>query len=247
MISKNHRKAKLKRKAGVGNEVDEWHGRFHDSGLILPGSCPACFSGIHSDCYNWNLDGNACCCHKEEDSDDSAASGEFGGGSGKSTVDRIKEASSVTDVTSTGRKRAALAYPIEEGMICEWANLKRAGGGVTPIIGCAGAIATDRHHGPDKNTLNNTEGNVHRICHNCHNRWHSANDEYYGARPSGTEPFIPLDGNEWSGHNGSESATPEIIMRNEVFWRTPKNKRTQTYEEFRKELDAILQEEAGSS
>lgn len=36
-----------------------------------------------------------------------------------------------------------------------------------------------RHHGPDKNTLNNEQGNVHRICHFCHNTWHAVNDEDY--------------------------------------------------------------------
>ena len=77
----------------------------------------------------------------------------------------------MADVLSTGRKRAAIAAPIEVGSKCEWAGLKFAGGGVHPIIGCVGNTATDRHHGPDKSVLNNEVGiNLHRICSKCHNR-----------------------------------------------------------------------------
>lgn len=79
----------------------------------------------------------------------------------------VKDPDEITDPKSTGRKRAAQLYPIEEGMICEWSRLKRAGGGVFPVIGCLGNKASDRHHGPDKNTLNNSSGNVHRICDHC--------------------------------------------------------------------------------
>ena len=76
-----------------------------------------------------------------------------------------KEGTSMKDVLSTGRKRAADAAPIEGGLVCEWAMLKEAGGGIEPIQGCPGNPATDRHHGPDKSVLNNTVGvNLHRIC-----------------------------------------------------------------------------------
>jgi hypothetical protein len=27
--------------------------------------------------------------------------------------------------------------------------------------------------------MNNDEGNVHRICSHCHNKWHAANDDDY--------------------------------------------------------------------
>jgi len=56
---------------------------------------------------------------------------------------------------------AAKAAPIKPGSVCEWAWLLQAGGGVVPIMGCPGRPASDRHHGPDKNTLNN---NVGRTC-----------------------------------------------------------------------------------
>lgn len=186
---------------------------------LLDGACPACYAGIHGDCYH--LSNGACCCPakrvegREGDDIDNAESP-------IDVVAAIKAASEVTDVQSTGRKRAAKAYPITEGMKCEWAELKLAGGGVQPIIGCPGNVATDRHHGPDKNTLNNTEGNVHRICAICHNRWHTANDPFYGERPSGSEPFIPLDGNDWTAHNPTDKATTEEIMQNELTWRKRK-------------------------
>lgn len=189
---------------------------------LIPASCPSCYTGVHSDCYNPPDDEDKfCCC------DDLVASVGYGNEADRqaAVIAKIKEASEITDVTSTGRKRAALAYPIEKGMICEWANLKRAGGGVKPIIGCVGNEATDRHHGPDKNTLNNTEGNVHRICATCHNRWHAANDEYYGKRPGGTEPFIPLDGHQWFPHDPETKATNEDIMENELYWGTKKLKK----------------------
>ena len=54
--------------------------------------------------------------------------------------------------------------------------------------------------GPDKNTMRNVEDNVHRICAECHNRWHGANDKYYGERPmtpdgkvDASVPFHPVD------------------------------------------------------
>lgn len=99
----------------------------------------------------------------------------------------IDNGAEMKDPISTGRKRAAIAAPITVGMICEWAYLKEAGGGVEPITGCTGYPATDRHHGPNKATLDNTtkespddsgKWNLHRICSMCHNRWHSANDKY---------------------------------------------------------------------
>jgi hypothetical protein len=133
----------------------------------------------------------------------------------------VKEAVDITDVQSTGRKRAAVMYPIEEGMICEWAYLKYAGGGVVPIVGCLNNPATDRHHGPDKNTLNNSPSNVHRICAYCHNYWHAKNDEFYGERPSGTEPFIPLDGNDWRVHDPETKASIEEVIKGQVGRKTP--------------------------
>lgn len=83
------------------------------------------------------------------------------------------------DQQSTGRKRAAEMYPLDRDAPCEWQNHKNNGGGKHPIVGCINGKQQARHHGPDKNTLNNDAGNVHRICHQCHNRWHARNDEGY--------------------------------------------------------------------
>lgn len=83
------------------------------------------------------------------------------------------------DQQSTGRKRAAVMYPLDREADCEWKMRKSCGGGPKPITGCINGKQEARHHGPDKNTLNNDEGNVHRICHVCHNRWHTENDSVY--------------------------------------------------------------------
>lgn len=139
-------------------------------------------------------------------------------------VDRlgpVKDNEDVTDLESTGRKRAAQLYPLKEGMICEWANLKYAGGGVVSVVGCNGNLATNRHHGPDKNTLNNEVGNVHRICASCHNRYHSANDSFYnGDRPSGSIPWLPSG--TLIAHDTETKASPQEIIESELKWRTQK-------------------------
>ena len=90
-----------------------------------------------------------------------------------------KDDSVLKDQQSTGRKRAARWYPLDETALCEWSMKTNCGGGQNPITGCAANLQQARHHGPDKNTLNNEKGNVHRICHTCHNRWHTLNDEGY--------------------------------------------------------------------
>lgn len=90
-----------------------------------------------------------------------------------------KDAESVRDPKSTGRKRAAVDFPLNFADACEWRGLANAGGGKFPIIGCMSGMQQARHHGPDKNTLNNSVGNVHRICDECHNIWHARNDPDY--------------------------------------------------------------------
>lgn len=98
---------------------------------------------------------------------------------------RNKRDAALRDQQSTGRKRAYRQYPLDRNADCEWAGSERAGGGQHPIPGCGIRGNTvvgkqqARHHGPDKNTLNNEEGNVHRICHSCHNAWHAVNDPDY--------------------------------------------------------------------
>lgn len=84
------------------------------------------------------------------------------------------------DPLSAGRKRAAALHPILEGMRCEWAGLRHAGGGLFPLVGCDGHLLKakgkhegnlwqgDLHHGPDKNVFHNTPGvNLHAICNQC--------------------------------------------------------------------------------
>jgi len=132
---------------------------------------------------------------------------------------QTKSRDKVKDLESTGRKRAAEMYPIKVGMPCEWSGLKFAGGGVVPIIGCSNGVATNRHHGPDKNTLNNEMGNVHRICAHCHNRYHAANDIFYaGERPAGDSPWLPVG--DLIPHDSVTKATSEEIIESELKWRT---------------------------
>ena len=165
--------------------------------------CLPCVAEFHEECSQ--LKDNQCCCKVSGPS-------QLDNKRGGPTKDDVE----VTDPGSTGRKRAAVAYPITEGMICEWANLNFAGGGYYPIIGCPGNVATNRHHGPDKNTLNNDEGNVHRICAFCHNRWHARNDSLY-AEFSGSE--------HWKLHDSDTKATAEQIVESEVYWATSQAKR----------------------
>lgn len=179
--------------------------------------CLPCEVGFHYECpdlYTDSVDLDAdsvevffiCCC---------------GSDSGQEPQQRtraLKDGSEMKDVESTGRKRAALAKPIMPGDICEWAYLKNAGGGVRPIIGCAGNPAQNIHHGPDKSTLNNDpDTNLHKICPECHNRWHTLNDRYYGDRPPGGAAFLPVD-KECLPHDKETKATQLEVDTNEVMW-----------------------------
>jgi len=109
----------------------------------------------------------------------------FDGGGDDDVLDSFDEITTykldaeLKDQQSTGRKRAAKLYPLDAMAACEWQKKKHCGGGATPIVGCINGLQQARHHGPDKNTLNNERGNVHRICHNCNNRWHALNDKDY--------------------------------------------------------------------
>lgn len=181
-----------------------------------------CKIGLHIECENptRHEDGTFACCCMIEDVEPTQ----------RERAQKNDE--DVSDVLSTGRKRAALEYPITEGMVCEWAGLLYAGGGIIPIIGCPGNTlgkdrgAYARHHGPDKNTLNNAPGNVHRICPFCHNRWHTLNDQFYGKRPEDGVPFIPLVGDgSFPLHDSDTLATPEQIAAHEAWWATPEKTR----------------------
>ena len=198
--------------------------------------CWPCVCGLHEECFcpdlapEDNEDGTwvVCCCYgKPIESEEGA----FVRGVGRP----LKDPSEITDITSTGRKRAAMLYPIMEGMLCEWAGLKFAGGGVEPIIGCPGNTLSaskgagrgDRHHGPDKNVINNSPDNVHRICSDCHNRWHALNNKYYGDRPAADMPYLPVapEGLTVQRHDRETRATEEEIMANEAFWAVKADRR----------------------
>jgi hypothetical protein len=130
-----------------------------------------------------------------------------------------KDASDMEDAESTGRKQAAKLLPTEilDTMICEWALLKEAGGGIHPITGCHGNKATDRHHGPNKNTLyNERRVNLHAICSYCHNLWHAKNDNTYeGTRPKDDTPWNPVG--EFKPHDpNGERITIQQALLNEL-------------------------------
>jgi hypothetical protein len=185
--------------------------------LLIP-VCWGCVVGLHTECYDPqaqdSIDGDpelfTCCCSLRPAEVEAPVEKRLPGRP-------VLAPGDVTDPTSTGRKRAALMAPIFPGMVCEWAGLKYAGGGVEPIEGCDGNTIADvkknadlpegidsrgdRHHGPDKNTLNNElRVNLHRICSFCHNRWHARNDPHYaGTRPDAGQPWLPAT--EWKEHD----------------------------------------------
>lgn len=132
--------------------------------------CVSCLRGFHEECLPGCNE-----CHPEIQESQSLTI--------EHKEDRLawsKDADNVRDRESTGRKRAAKLYPLDRTGPCEWRNASPEnpkGGGKNPITkGCNGNQQC-RHHGPDKDTLNNSEGNVHRICHSHHTLWHWANDE----------------------------------------------------------------------
>lgn len=146
----------------------------------------------------------------------------------------------VTDVRSTGRKRAAMVMPFLEDRVCDWAHLKFAGGGVIPILGCEGNTITEakkteearekgydevghRHHGPDKNVLNNTPGvNLHGVCTPCHTRWHALNNRYYdvaGRPENASTPFLPVE--PYYLHDSQTTFTDEDRELVEQWWSLP--------------------------
>lgn len=194
--------------------------------------CFSCRSGYHNECEIAWVEDVDCCCGgeivfdaggnvrtEENATDFTGLEKEIDGGYLGDAHTGTKSLGDYKDPISTGRKFAAQAAPIEVGQTCEWAGLKRAGGGVIPIVGCVGRPASDRHHGPDKNTMNNAVGtNLHRICDHCHNTWHALNDPHYGERPDHTKPFIPQGelGVDWFAHDPHTKATTEEIMAAEA-------------------------------
>jgi hypothetical protein len=157
--------------------------------------CLSCGRGFHQECPI-----GCSICHSqnqleiesEPDNDEDWRKGFKRNSRGKGRRDET-----LRDQQSTGRKRAAKEYPLDRNAACEWQGLLFAGGGTYPIVGCLDGKQQARHHGPDKNTLNNELGNVHRICHQDHNRWHSRNDEGYNW------------GSVYRSHNGETKASPQ--------------------------------------
>lgn len=144
------------------------------------------------------------------------------------------DASEMRNPVSAGRRRAAKIAKIPMGYVCEWALLEYAGGGVVPIVGCAGNTAADLHHGPDKSTLNNEVGiNLHRICEFCHNRWHELNDPFYGDRPADNLNYLPTDGREYEPHDRINRADRADILGNEKWFLSPKSERP-AYREWKR-------------
>ena len=142
--------------------------------------CNACVIGLYEECENPEDLGNGYiipCISKF----DVLAPVTGGGGS---VGGQPKDGKEVKDILSTGRKRAAMLMPIMQGMFCDWAGLKWAGGGAHPIVGCKDTRLApvknnddlpegnysrgELHHGPDKSVLNNAVGrNLHAICSSC--------------------------------------------------------------------------------
>ena len=179
--------------------------------------CLPCATGYHQECWKPAADWNCCCGNQNEPVLIESTKKERGG--------QLKEMGDVRDTESTGRKRAAIMYPLDRDAACEWSGLRNAGGGVIPIVGCRDGKQAAIHHGPDKNTLANFVGNVHRICAQCHNRWHTLNDPLYPKeRPAGNVPFIPASG-EYKKHDGVTPATPEDFAQDVVMWATRKLKK----------------------
>lgn len=172
--------------------------------------CLECASGFHSLC-----EGGGCSnCHETQEdlisgdvatlSDEELSNGGFRrldpeektGAGRRRTKERTKNDINLKDPHSTGRKRAVTlhghANPEEP---CEWQGKANCGGGRFPILGCLSGTQENLHHGPDKNTLNNERTNIHKICSQCHNRWHTLNDPDY----------------EWDGvHEHHAPREPEI-------------------------------------
>lgn len=201
-----------------------------DVGLMF--ACQACAIGYHWECVNpVEKDGSFLCCCSYVAKGIPADEDEGG-------AERA-----ITNNLTTGRKRAGRLAPIFPGMTCEFAGLRYAGGGIVPIVGCdynriakvkknsdlpEGSDARgELHHGPDKTTLNNGPMNLHRICANCHSRWHALNDEFYpDERPGPEEQWLPVDGDRrcWP-HDNITEATAEEIAESDAWWALRTEKR----------------------
>lgn len=210
--------------------------------------CYGCLAGLHEECREPKINEEAtnpedsivyytCCCWGEDNPGPNQSSISDSGGP---RTRAPKSDEHIKDQESTGRKRAVAAVKsagrFVDGMVCEWAGLRNSGGGVVPVVGCAGTILRavktksecgegespiNVHHGPDKSTLNNEQENLHVICSTCHNRWHGLNDKFYAKeRPEPGHPFVPLD-NECLAHDTETIAGPIAVEYNNTYWALP--------------------------
>lgn len=164
-------------------------------------ACIACGRGFFDECYSPTEDNKPCGMLEE------SATGALTEG-----LVWQKDDNEVSDPKSTGRKRAAKLYPLDRDKPCEWKGLKFAGGG-KPIIGCVNGLQRQRHHGPNKDTLDNSPGNVHRICDNCHARWHTINDDGYDWNEEDRMP-----------HDPETFASVDDLAQNEIYWASTKTR-----------------------
>ena len=215
------------------------------------GFCTYCAAYLHELCEDTEpIDGmvgyvTCCCWNGKAESNEPQQIGTLAdallSGLSSGIIHRTpKDPENMRDAVSTGRKRAAQIKVIEEGAICEWAGLKNAGGGIKPVIGCSSTVLFKergkyaRHHGPDKNVINNEHDNLHLICPTCHNRWHSLNDPYYGdgtglSRPEKGQTWLPNV--EWKLHDPFTKASATDRVNNEIYWSTKKTERTERTEQ----------------
>lgn len=220
--------------------------------MIELSACLPCLSGFHEECADPAEadDGTlTCCCERTSQVEQVLVSRLRGHGE----VGRpAKDLADIVDVTSAGRKRAAQIAPILTGMMCEWAGLRYAGGGVVPMIGCRGnriqekggvepeLLQGDRHHGPLKSTLMNNAGNLHRVCAECHHRWHAINDRYYDSRPGPEDPYEPRI--PYFKHDDRTKATEQELEDSDNYWAlSPEERNKRPYEdEFHPDIEADL-------
>ena len=162
--------------------------------------CPMCLAGMPSSCLTGSCESTTERPLQETpsptllgieitDAEDNAE--EHDSGPSRRGSSRRRSRRTGSDSQSSGRKDAARRYPLDPNAPCEWAGKANCGGYNSPILGCLEGKQQARHHGPDKSVQNNEEGNVHRICHYCHYRWHAANDPTYDWNAGIYEPHNP--------------------------------------------------------
>ena len=157
-------------------------------------NCPMCSMGLTASCLGTSSESSPASLSLESDLSPTLSSTDHDDGSkrtrsGSRGGHRGRKVNP-KDEQSSGRKLAARLYPLDRNAPCEWRE-KADCGGLKGIVGCLTGLQQARHHGPDKSVNNNEQGNVWRICHACHNRWHSANDEDYNWNATVYAPHNP--------------------------------------------------------